>query len=297
MSENATQALRSDVQGEPLLGNVALRRYEDVDGASIVLNGNLLASNGDVFGELLRYNPDTNIPLVFQSEGRIAELTLGEAERPNGADYLKGMLFFMLRGDHAFIIERELSIGALERYLRWLIFTLTKVGDRDARVRLVPRALLDDEAALLKAVSRIVVSPPPSIPNMLMDSSTAKELLGDRGGIDIVEVLRAAHFDTAVLDRLAGADDTAVKVTINVEFKSGRRKRTISGDDALALLRDVPEEELIIDGDGVQKNRGSLQRLTLKASVEQKGNVLERKSVFGALNDAAARYRKDGVIE
>ncbi len=56
---------------------------------------------------------------------------------------------------------------------------------------------------------------------------------------------------TGVLDQMAGTDGTAVKVTINVEFKSGRRKRQISGDDALALLRHVPEEELIIHGEGV----------------------------------------------
>ena len=70
---------------------------------------------------------------------------------------------------------------------------------------------------------------------------------------NIFAVLKAAHFDTTVLDRVTNVDGGSVKVTINVEFKAGRTKHVISGDDAVALLRDVPEEELTVKGPGAQE--------------------------------------------
>ena len=74
LGEVVAEALRATVDGLALTSNVGARRYEEPNGASVILNGLLLAPNGDVFGEMLRYDPESNITLVIQSSGPMPEL-------------------------------------------------------------------------------------------------------------------------------------------------------------------------------------------------------------------------------
>ncbi len=117
---------------------------------------------------------------------------------------------------------------------------------------------------------------------------------------NVFAVLKAANFSTTVLDRITNQDGGTVKVTISVEFKAGRTgrfKHVISGDDAVALLRDVPEEELTVKGPDAQRRRGKLERLVEHVDVEQKLRTLDRKDAWYKLSQVAVRYSgEDGPM-
>ena len=95
------------------------------------------------------------------------ELEIREAARPQGADVVRGMSFFMLRGDHLLMIDQDLSFGFVERYLRWLIFTKARVLTSDARGQLIPQGFFDGKNDQLKQVSSIKLQPPASGADML----------------------------------------------------------------------------------------------------------------------------------
>lgn len=86
-------------------------------------------------------------------------------------------------------------------------------------------------------------------------------------------------------------------MSLDITLKSGRNRYKLEGEDAMAMLRHVPEDDLIALGDGVRKNRRKLERLGDRVDIEQKGNVLDRKDAWRALQEAAAKYRDAGLIE
>jgi len=191
----------------------------------------------------------------------------------------------MLRGDHILMIDQDLSFGYVERYLRWLIFTQSRVLANDARIQLIPQVFFDGQNGQLKQVESIKLQPPAAGADMLPSVAAGhRSLDGEVSETNVFAVLKAANFATTVLDRITNQDGGAVKVTINVEFKAGRSRHVISGDDAVALLRDVPEEELTVKGPGAQRRRGKLERLVEQVDVEQKLRTLDRKDAWHKLS-------------
>ena len=291
-------ALRSQKDGVALDSAVRLRKYEDQDAGSVILNGRFVTQSGDVYGELVRYDPDTNITLLVHGSSDVAEFEVRLADKPNDAEVLRGMSFFLLRGDHVLIIEQDMTNPIFERYLRWLLCHQTRVARKDTRIQLIPRALIGQGGEMLRNVRSIQFRPPKLTADELqLGHQTSKSMLGyDGTAADILEVLRAAHFDTAVIERVAAEHNAAVEIRLNVILKAGRETVKLSGEDALSLLRNVPEEDLVLNGDGARKNRGVIERLSVIKDVERKGSILDRKDAWRALREAAATYSDEGLI-
>jgi hypothetical protein len=288
-------ALYALIEGVSLTSDVRLRAYRDGDGSTILLNGHLVTKTGAIFGELVRYNPDTNIPLLMQGAEPQAELEIREANKPNNAEFLRGMAFFMLRDDHVLIVEQDLGASALERYLRWVIFTQARVSVKDSRIQLVPQVFLAGDGAELKSVNLISLKPPPTNAGLFHATQAFSQEEGET--TDVLGILKAAHFDTAVLERIIADKQASVQIKLEVTLKAGRKRMDLDGTDALALLRNVDDDDLIINGDGARKNRGVLERLSIQEHIERKGNILDRRDAWAALERAAARYREAGHME
>ena len=293
LSEAIAGALNTKIDGREITSDFALRKYEENDGTSCLLNGRLVTRENTVFGELVRYDPDSNITLIMQGKTGVSELEIREISKPNDADFLRGMSFFMLKGDHVLVIEQDLGTPLMERYFRWLLCQQSKVSPRDARVQLIPRIFLDPSSDLMKSISSIKLRPSPV---SSADSMSEKLRVAVDGFSDVIGILRAAHFDTSIIEKLSAQEGAAVELKLDVTFKAGRKKLSLKSHEAIAMLRNVPEDDLIIDGEGVRNNRGHLERLTEEAYVEQKGNTLDRKGAWAALADAASAYGKHGLM-
>jgi hypothetical protein len=160
LSTAVASALQHRVDGAALDEAAKLRTCEDLELGSILLNGRKVTKSGYVFGELVRFRADTHIPLLMQNAANVAELEIRELVKPNDAELLRGMSFFLIQGDHVLIIEQDLTTSVLERYLTWLLCERTPVAAKNGRVQLLREVLLDDSAHMLKEVSSINLRPP-----------------------------------------------------------------------------------------------------------------------------------------
>src|SRR4051812_41345202 len=79
LSAAVAASLREAVDGVVLDRDVRLRTYTDDDYGSVILNGRFLPPTGDVYGELVRYDPDANIPLLVQGSDDPSEFEVREA--------------------------------------------------------------------------------------------------------------------------------------------------------------------------------------------------------------------------
>jgi hypothetical protein len=298
LSAAVAKALSHKVDGAELDTDVRLRTCEDVDYGSVILNGRFRAANGDVYGELVRFDPDTNIPLLVQNSSSTAELEIREAVKPNDAEVLQGMTFFMIRKDHVLVVEQGLTNPIFERYLRWLLCERTPVAQRNARVPLIPKLFLDEEVQSLRDVKMVRLRPAPLQVDTLFDADRteiqSKEV---EPTTNVLGILKAANFDTAVIENMMRLHGAAVELNLSITLKAGRSTLKMQGEEAVALLRNVPEDDLIVIGDGIRKNRGVLERLSEQVDIERKGNILVRKEAWNALRKAAASYRDAGLIE
>lgn len=292
-----TDYLKS-ISGDIVINDsVALRTFHDEVYGSVILNGRMMSQNGDFFGELVRYDPDANIPLLMQSSDRLDELEIREANKPNDSELLRGMAFFYVTKDHFFIIEQNVSNSCVESYLQWIICHRTKNGNQKKRIQLIPKIINADDK--LRDVTEIKFRPRAASPNELTFHKEKSVASDNETGLasNIIKILKAAHFDTAIIEKVAAAENASVELKMDLVLRAGRSRVKISGNDALAALRDVPMEELIIEGTGIRKNRGAIEKLTDWVDIERKGNILDRRAAWQALRQAAINYRGSGLIE
>lgn len=266
-----------------------------IDGRVFVLNGVFPAQSGTIFGELLSYDPNAQIPLLMHGAEDASELEIQHAPKPNNADLLRGALFFLITGDHLIFIDQDLTPAALEGYVRWMLATETPTI-KDERIQFVPSILLDNDAEPLKKVKVIKLEPHPH-GNNLLDGATEVDNGETTSPANIIEILRAAHFDTAVLSRLQKEENLAVKLKLSVEFKRGRNQASLDASDVIPLLRNIDEEDLIVIGEAAMKRRGKVERPNVSEFVERKENgFFERKAAWQALERAMKTYRENGFL-
>lgn len=300
LAASVSASFRHQVGGIPLSDDVRLRTYEDADHGTIILNGLNPLKSGDVFGEFVRIDPTANISLLVQNGKSAAELEVREMAKPNDAEVLKGMSFFLIRGDHVLVIEQDLTSSMMERYLRWLLCERCTIAQRNVPLKLIPKLFLDEKVENLRDVSLVRLKPAPMQPPGF-DFDDADTTIHSEKGVSattsIMAILRAANFDTALIDTLMRRSGASLQLNLDITLKAGRSRFKLEGEEAMAMLRHVPEDDLIVLGDGVRKNRGKLERLGDQVDVERKGNEIDRKDAWRALQEAAARYRDAGLIE
>lgn len=218
--------------------------------------------------------------------------------KPNNAEVLRGMTFFLIRQDHVLVIEQDLGNTAMERYLRWLACEQTTLARGNARIALIPKLFLGDELGAVPDVRMIRLKPGPARLDELELSreTTLEGAIDVEPAIDVLGILRAAHFDTTVIERIMRDHAASVEMSLTVVLKAGRSTVKVEGGDAMSLLRNVPEDDLILLGDGIRRNRGVYERLSNQVMVERRGNILQRRDAWRALRDAAQTYRDAGLI-
>lgn len=300
LSTAVAAALGNHVGTVAIDEDVGLRTYRDPEYGSVILNGRFRAASGDVYGELVQFDPEANIPLLMQNSTSKGELEIRELVKPNDAEVLRGMNFFLLREDHVLVIEQGVTNTVLERYLRWFLAELGQVAKRNTRIPLIPKLFLGDRVEAVPDVKMIRLKPGPvrvdefDFQGQLPTSATAIPV---ETTTDVFGILRAANFDTTVIERVMRESGAAVEMNLTITLKAGRSTAKMEGEDAIALLRHVPEDDLVVIGEGFRRNRGVLERLSHQVDIERRGNILDRKDAWRALREAAGSYRDAGLIE
>ena len=250
----------------------------------------------------MRFDPGADLPLLQMQTGAKA-YNLTQAHAPDGHEPVKGVLYLMAIGNHAILIENDLSTGRVENYLSWLLGEGSGTVGSGAHVMLVAELAPQSGAQQLSQVEQIVFKPKPVTSMAAAPSEGSKEEIAtigatSRGVADTnaFEVLRAAGMDDVDIERMV-QDNTQIEVTLQIKFKGNRKRKPLGITDANRLLRNIPEDELTLIGPGGRQKEGRIVKLSYPANVELIGSLLKTPDVVRALHEGYKYFVTNGYID
>ena len=294
------QALSAVRNGGPMRDHVD-RRAQDEDPVygTVVLNEKDEAPT-HFFGELVRFEKGAQLALLSMGGGgRTYDLV--QAQAPENHEPLKGVLYFMVTGNHVMFIPGEISSGRLERYLRWLLSRAANVITQSAGVVLAAEIEVAEGAVPLPLIERVAYSPQPFRPG---DFDQNGMQLGPIAGTErqevstqrTVQVLRAAGADETDIQRLI-SEKTDVEVTLEISFKTGWKRKAIDMGAVGRLFRNVEPDELTLSGPQGARMQGNLVRLSYQAEVLTVGSLLDWRDAARKLYEAYTHFVQKGHIQ
>ncbi|MCZ8079099.1 MAG: hypothetical protein O9289_06065 [Rhodobacteraceae bacterium] len=303
LQDALTKCMQTMKAGQAIGANPVVRVLQLPDYGNLVLNL-YHAPSSHFFGEIVRYEPGADLPLLQVSSG-VSAYNLTQAKAPPGHEPLRGVLYFLAVKNHVALVEADLSPARAETYLTWLLKNQAGVVANDTHVVLLAELKSATGQLQLKEVEEVVFRPNP----IVSTKQTAAPLQGGDGALQVAstskdvaatntwEVLKAAGMDDTDLTRLA-EDNTKIEVTLQIRFMGGKRKKhPISIADTNRLLRNIPEDELVLKGPTGRQKSGSIEKLTYPANVALKGSLLDPKDMARALLEGYNSFVANGYID
>ena len=132
LQASLSTAMKRTVAGGTLGDNAESRQCkEDPDYGTVVLN-HIDDNQHYFFGELVRFEPGADLPLLQIGTGKVYNLT--QAKAPQGHEAIRGVLYFMLIGNNVIVLEGGVVSARAERYFTWLLRELVKVLPNGAHI-------------------------------------------------------------------------------------------------------------------------------------------------------------------
>lgn len=280
--------------------NVLVRTLaSDKTYGSLVLN-NYQPDEKFFFGEIVRFEPGADLPLL-QTKGHDQFYNLAQAKAPEGHEALRGVLYFMAIGNHVTLVESDFATGRAEGYLTWLLTECSSAVSMGAQIILEAELGAETSNSQLSQIDKVVIKPVPMMPQPTqLPELTENEVQStSTRGVDegrTFAVLRAAGLDETDLQKIV-ADQTSIEVTLQIKFKDRRRTKSLVMENAKRLLRNVPEDDMVLTGSGGRQKGGRIIKLSYPANVEVVGALLVSKDVARALYEGFSYFLANGHIE
>ena len=265
---------------------------------------------GSTFGDLCSFTRDEMQAVINTGQVAIPSVNVADMKAPTGRDYLHGMAYWLLVGDHCYVIQHTaVRTKALESYLSRLL-RQANVLQPNQQITLQAAFGVDDTAADVGDVTGIeiggivpdlpdTVQPDPSMDGRAIE---VRRMLEERipslpAGLSWLESLVGPTEVGRILSRIpTGA---ALKVTLQVGYIA--LKRNLSRrvmDDLAVAARNFDHGEVRIRG---RKGRISGNEARLHTSVQVKlvrenGHLLEFRDVHEQLENVHARFLEEGRI-
>ncbi len=241
---------------------------------------------------------------------------------PEQSEYVHSQMFWMLKGDHAFVIQSmSLRTEEFERYLDWLLKTKTSQMPSIAQIILDAKFDADVIGGDLEDIQEIVVggvaTPPPTVANPEVVEQVSE--VTQTGQIDTGRRAGWATA-TAILRELLGGDanvdslmksvpaDAELNVQVHIGYQTKKRKI-----DRVALrqletgLRNLPDSQLQVMAKGARKAADGTIRLHHTASIrlvkaldgdnQLIGTLLDPTDVLRAMVEAHNNFVANGKIQ
>jgi len=292
--------------------NYFINTYHDVAGATPL-----------VFGDILHFTSGHLQALCQTADQSAASVPVQQMKAPEQSEYVHSQMFWMLKDDHAFVIQSmSLRTAEFEQYLDWLLKTKTTHLPGGQPVVLDARFDVDAVGGDLGDIQEIIVggvaSPAPTV--------AGEEMVGER----VTEVTHHGQIDTgrragwdtarAILRELLGGDanvaslmqavpaDAELNVQVHIGYQTKKRKV-----DRVALrqletgLRNLPDSQLQVRGrsgsiasDGKIRMHHNASIKLLKAQYGDSqliGSLLDPTDVLRGMVEAYATFVANGKIQ
>ena len=264
------------------------------------------------FGNLCVFTPGDLQTLIDATATSGSSANVGELIAPGGNEYLKGMAYWLIVGDHCYIVQHvAVRTKALEEYLTWLLreaqavsaqgtivlqtaFDAASVGGDLDNVHsieiggLAPETIEDEVGA-------------PSAVALTTEVEERKTLGRERApfgkAMNIVSELLGPLAADEILAKVP--TEAALEVMVNIGYRAKRRKmdRTTMRDLA-TRLRNIDDGEVTVRGkDGrVRGDAVWLQQQMPFKLVRTNGNLLDLEDARKQLIKVHRRFLEDGKI-
>lgn len=123
-----------------------------------------------VFGDILHFTKGHLQALCKTADDNAASVPVQQMKAPEQSEYVHSQMFWMLKGDHAFVIQSmSLQTTEFEQYLDWLLKTRTTGLPKEQPVILEMKFDADLVGGDLSDIQEIVVggvaAPAPTVPD------------------------------------------------------------------------------------------------------------------------------------
>lgn len=264
------------------------------------------------FGTLCAYTEQQMQALIVTGPAAAsANVSVSDAQAPNGSDYLHGIAYWLIIGDHCYVVQHpRVTSKALEQYLTWLLqragildntqaivlgshFDLSTVGgDLDEVVSveiggLAPETIGGDDDAAVEVKTRDVEerrSLREIKPSFAKARGVLEGLLGELGASNFMENM---------------PEGAALDVTVNIGYRSKRQRIERSAlREVGTQLRNLGDGDVKIRGRNgtVHGNDARLHMSMPFKLMRANGNLLDLQDVRAQLRKVHDRFLEDGKI-
>lgn len=275
-----------------------------------------------VFGDILHFTKGHLQALCKTADDNASSVPVQQMKAPEQSEYVHSQMFWMLKGDHAFVIQSmSLRTEEFEKYLDWLLKTKTSQMAGETQIILDAKFDADVIGGDLEDIQEIVVggvaAPPPTVPDVevveqVREVTQAGQIdTGRRAGwATATAILRELLGGDANVDSLMKAVPADAELNVQVHIGYQTKKRKI---DRVALrqletgLRNLPDSQLQVMAKGARKSADGTIRLHHPASVrliktqdgenQLIGTLLDPTDVLRAMVEAYTNFVANGKIQ
>jgi hypothetical protein len=247
----------------------------------------------------------------------MAQLEIAEAAAPSGHEYVHGMTYWVVIGDHFYQIQHvSMQAKAMEEYLTWLLRDTESISAAEAVMlqwKFDRSQVGDDELESIQIgglMPESVYEPPPDevmttkVASTLVQDVETRESMGERVAATfakarqvIVDLIGEVETDKIIK---AMPPDAALDVRVNIGFRARKRKLKREVMSNLeAGLRNIADGEIIAKGRNGEV-RGNDARLSMEMNVRrisETSSLLDPEDALRQILEVHRRFIHDSKID
>jgi hypothetical protein len=270
-----------------------------------------------IFGTILLYSPNERIPVVYEEvveeehgslDEAIKKYEVGEQALEAGTDYLKGISYWLVRGNHVFVVQHiAIQVHAYEEYFSDLLKAANLLNGNDGIVLKLSfnRNQIGGDLGALKTVEIGGVLSRPEEVNAPVPAVVTEENVTvgrKRTTFSKAECILKAIFSPIDAEQIIQniPDDAELEVDVRFGYRTRRRSDTRAILDQIAVAaRHLPDGQIKAVG-----NHGRADGDDLRLSANMPFEPLSDASALLDLADTRSklltvyqRFVEDGMIE
>lgn len=265
---------------------------------------------GSTFGNLCSFTLDEMQAVINTGQAAIPSVNVADMTAPEGRDYLHGMAYWLLVGDHCYVIQHTaVRIKALEAYFTWL---LRRANVLQSGQQITLQAEFGVEGATSDVGDVTAIEIGGIVPDY-SDTERSESSMDGRAievrrtleervpslpaGLSWLESLVGPTEVDRILSRIPS--EAALKVTLQVGYVALKRNLSRQAMDDLAVAaRNFDHGEVRIRGRNgrISGDEARLHTTVQVKRVRENGHLLDFRDAHEQLENAHAKFLEEGRI-
>lgn len=251
----------------------------------------------EFFGELVATEPGGLVPLLSKAAPSSSYLELRQMKVPEEHEPCHGVLYFLAKGNHVLIIEKNCSARSMERYITWFCREFLEYAD-PFNIILEPKVEINPDSGAMSDIKEIEFRPAPIVPDLPIERTARDEISRHAKGNQALNVIKSMGFQDSDFDKIMEEYDGSgqIEVFIKIQMKHRNKKMSLDKISLDNVGRNFDEDEIILSGRSGTRI-GSIVRLNHPVNILMNGSLMVPEDAHRALREAYAYFVANGLIE